>query len=171
MSTVTPRLLVRAVRPAEYEAVAALTIAGFAHGRDRPMTPEREALLLDTPGRAADGGLLVAELDGRFVGTTTILRAGSPYARQALPGEAELRLLTVDPQARGSGTGAALLAAGEELARGWGAVAMVLDTGPRNPSRRLYERTGYVRQPTREHLPAVSGGMLVVYRKEIHGAH
>ncbi len=89
------------VRPAferEWAEVAALTVAGF----DGPRRPDaaRLALLRDAAGRAASGTLLVAqdETSGALAGTASLLRAGTPYARLARPGEAELRLLASCPR-------------------------------------------------------------------------
>lgn len=165
--TVRTGLVVRAASPSEFDAVADLTVVGFADGRSVPPTTQRLALLRDTAGRATGGLLLVAELDGTLAGTATLLRHKSSYARQARRGEAELRLLAVLPAARGGGIGAALLGASAEIAESWGEEGLVLDTGPQNPSRRLYERLGFQRQLDREILPASSGGNLVVYRKAL----
>jgi GNAT superfamily N-acetyltransferase len=60
----------------------------------------------------------------------------------------EIKRMYVVPDARGRGTGRALLAALEELARDLGYGAVRLDTGARQPgARRMYERAGYMPVP------------------------
>ncbi|GAA2312195.1 GNAT family N-acetyltransferase [Streptomyces violaceusniger] len=143
---------VRTARAHEYERIAALTVEGFRSRNSAPR-PERLALLRDTPGRAAAGDLLVAvdEPGGTLIGTATLLRPGTAYARLALPDEAELRLLAVLPEHRGRGVGGALLAEGVERARSRGMRALVLDTGRDNVvSQRVYQRLGFARQYARE---------------------
>lgn len=161
-------LRIRTARPEEFELVAVVTEAGF----DGPRTPgpQRLSLLRDTPGRARDGLLLVASDDASqtLVGTASLLRAGTRYTRQAWPGEAELRLLAVLPQHRGRGVGHALLAEAIAQARGWGAEAVVLDTGARNQTaQRLYYRLGFRRAPEREDRVIAGAGRLAVFRYDL----
>ena len=60
----------------------------------------------------------------------------------------EIKRMYVVPDARGRGTGRALLAALEDLARDLGYAVARLDTGARQPgAQRLYERAGYVAVP------------------------
>ncbi|WP_084003217.1 GNAT family N-acetyltransferase [Agromyces aureus] len=149
---------IRAARPEEYPAVAALTDRAFAAGPygHLPVSAERRALVNAVAERAADGAVLVAveyEPDadpagdsGRLLGTVSLVRADSAQARLATGDEAELRLLGVAPEARGRGIGEALALAAQEEALTWGAPAVVLDTGTLNrTSQRLYERLGYER--------------------------
>ncbi|MGY0055855.1 GNAT family N-acetyltransferase [Streptomyces sp. LZ34] len=143
---------VRTARPDEYERVAALTVESFRTRNSAP-SPERLALLRDAGGRATAGHLLVAvdQRSGTPIGTASLLRAGTAYARLALPDEAELRLLAVLPEHRGRGVAGALLAEAIERVRGWGVRALVLDTGRDNlTSQRVYQRLGFVRQHDRE---------------------
>lgn len=150
---------VRVARTDEYDAVAELTEHGFATGPFGPTKdPDRLRLLRDSAGRAAAGDLLVATDGGELLGTASLLRPGSAYNRQAHADEAEVRLLTTAPQARGSGVGAALMVASIERARSWGVAALVLDTGARNvTSQRLYHRLGFERLVERESI----GGLVV----------
>jgi ribosomal protein S18 acetylase RimI-like enzyme len=143
---------VRIARPDEYERIADLTVQGFRSRNSAP-SPQRLDLMRDTAGRAAAGDLLVAtcESTGALIGTASVLRSDTAYARLALPDEAELRLLAVLPEYRGRGAGAALLTEGIERVRGWGVRALVLDTGRDNVySQRVYHRLGFVRQHARE---------------------
>ncbi|WP_395242549.1 GNAT family N-acetyltransferase [Agromyces sp. MMS24-K17] len=150
--TASPLVGVRAgIRPAradESPAVADLTERAFAAGAygHLAVSPERRAFVRDVAGRDASGTVLVAEVDGRLVGTVSLVRAGTPQARLATGDEAELRLLAVEPAVQGAGLGRRLALAAQEEAHAWGARAVVLDTGSRNTAaQRLYERLGYRR--------------------------
>ncbi|GAA1965595.1 GNAT family N-acetyltransferase [Agromyces allii] len=152
---------IRAARPEEYPAVAALTDRAFAAGPygHLPVSAERRALVNAVAERAADGAVLVAvetaseseseradAAGSRLLGTVSVVRAASPQSRLAVGDEAELRLLAVAPEARGRGLGEALALAAQEEALTWGSPAVVLDTGTLNhTSQRLYERLGYER--------------------------
>ena len=144
---------ISAVRPNEAAAEAHLIERAFAAGPygHLPKSAERLAFERDTAGRAASGTVLVARRDGRVVGTASVLRAITPYSRVAVPGEAEIRLLAVDPGLQGARLGEALMRASLERALEWGADALVLDTGARNTrAQALYERLGFARDPSRE---------------------
>jgi ribosomal protein S18 acetylase RimI-like enzyme len=160
---------VRAAAPHEFDRVADLVELGFRHGPygHFPVSAARTALVRDSAGRAAAGALLVAveehgavEEIGAVVpllGTASLLRAGEAGSRLAQPGEIELRLIAVDPAARGRGIGEALVRAALHVAAEMGAVAVVLDTGSLNlPAQRLYERIGFQRRHDR--VPTRLGG-------------
>jgi ribosomal protein S18 acetylase RimI-like enzyme len=168
-AAVSPAFTVRLARPDEYEAVGALTSLGFATGPYAHLarSPERIALEHDAGARAGDGGLLVAAEDGtgKLLGTATVTRAGNPISRQARDGEAELRLVAVDPAARGRGVAQALVQASIDLAAAWGAPALVLDTGPLNyTAQRNYLRAGFERVVARETATETGVGTPQVYR-------
>ncbi|MBT2248757.1 GNAT family N-acetyltransferase [Arthrobacter sp. BHU FT2] len=147
--------IIRAARESEYAEVGELTYRGFGHHLPGARQPDAERLnlLVDAQARAAAGDLLVAEdtATGQLVGTVTVLHHGSALARQAEPGEVEVRLLAVLPEARRRGLGWQLLDRASEIAVAQGAERIVLDTGVDNHgSQNLYERFGYVRRPDRE---------------------
>ncbi|SKA82897.1 Ribosomal protein S18 acetylase RimI [Agreia bicolorata] len=163
---------VRQAREDEYRATGELTTRGFTTGPYAHLHhgPERVAMHRDAGARANDGGLLVAVEEGTeaLLGTATVTRAHNPISRQARDGEAEMRLLAVDPAARGRGVAQALVQASIDLARSWGATALVLDTGPLNhTAQRNYLRAGFERVVAREggHEPGV--GIAQVYRYAI----
>jgi GNAT superfamily N-acetyltransferase len=89
----------------------------------------------------------VAERDGRTVGFTGVMHGLSyvydpPYAR--------LLSLVVEPEERGRGTGAALVAAVERWAREHGAGQLHLTAAlHRDGAHRFYERLGYERTGVR----------------------
>lgn len=96
--------------------------------------------------------LSVDELERPGVTVFVARTAGNAVGMVALVadkgGVAELKRMFVLPAARGTGTGAALLAALESHAREHGIAMIRLETGPRQPSAiRLYERSGYVLIP------------------------
>lgn len=170
---------IRTARADEHAAVGQLTVDSFAAGPYGATTdPDRLALLRDAAGRATAGELLVAvdpsvdpptgTLSATLVGTASLLRAGSSYARTARAGEAELRLLGVAATARGRGIGAALMHAAIARAAAWGMAALVVDTGPANlTAQRLYHRLGFERQPSREQGPLPGVGVLAVFRYDL----
>lgn len=163
---------IRSARTDEHDAVAALTERGFAAGPYGPSQDEaRLRLLRDAAGRAAAGDLLVAVDDGELLGTLSLLRHGTAYAQCAREDEVELRLLTVDPAARGRGVGAALVRESLVRSLAWGAAALVLDTGPQNlAAQRLYHRLGFARVPERETVVVGHGvGRLQVFRHDLVG--
>lgn len=145
---------IRPIREGESEAEAGVIVGAFAAGPygHLPKGSERAAFEADTAGRVADGAVLVAvDADGDLLGTASVLRAGTRYSRVARPGEAEVRLISVDPAAQGAGLGAALTRASLEAALGWGASALVLDTGARNlRAQALYGRLGFERDAERD---------------------
>ena len=107
------------VAPSEAAAEADLVERALAAGPygHLPKDAERRAFERDTAGRAASGAVLVARQVNRVVGTSSVLWAGAPYARVAAPGEAEIRLLAVDPEVQGAGLGEALTRASLNGAR------------------------------------------------------
>jgi len=158
---------ITAVLPYEWTAEAHVIERAFAAGPygHLPKGVERRAFERDTGGRAASGTVLVARRGGRVVGTASVLRAATPYARVAVPGEAELRLLAVDPDVQGARFGESLVRASLEAALAWGAGALVLDTGVHNlRAQALYERMGFERVPDRDASASTDDADAVVYR-------
>lgn len=100
--------------------------------------------------------LLTATEEGfpdRVLGVIVLPNPGSPLCLMAGDGEAEMRMLAVDPQGRGRGVGACLVQ--ECISRAVlppvSARRMVLWTQPTmHAAQRLYERMGFVRMPERD---------------------
>lgn len=83
--------------------------------------------------------LLVARLDGRIVGTLTLVVFPIPTGLRAW-----IEDVVVDEAARGSGVGAALTREAVQLARATGARTVDLTSRPsRAAANRLYERLGF----------------------------
>lgn len=173
-TTSTEPLIIRRARESEYADVGELTYRGFGHHLPAAPQPDSERLnlLVDAQARADAGTLLVAEdvQTGKLVGTITVLLHGSTLARQAEPGEAEVRLLAVLPEARRQGLGRLLLEHSVQLAARNGARGVVLDTGVDNlGSQELYRQFGFIRRPDREKPRPAPKVQLVVYTLDLAG--
>jgi ribosomal protein S18 acetylase RimI-like enzyme len=145
------------VRPArdEDEADAAGRVAETAYFSDGFSEEEYRPTLRDGRARARDATLLVAvDGDDRVVGTVTYVRAGERYAEVSRPGEAEFRMLGVDPSAQGRGVGQALVQACVDRARAEGCTALVMCTDVHmETAQGLYRRMGFQRAPDRDWVP------------------
>ncbi len=114
-----------------------------------------QAVLLDARSRAEQAELLVAvDEAGGVLGTVTYTRAGGELAEVSRPGEAEFRMLGVDPAAQGRGVGEALVLACVARARRDGASAVAICTMDlMQGAQRIYGRLGFVRDPERDWRP------------------
>lgn len=157
--TKTPRI--RACADADWTRTLGLVRAvflgeGFGNAERMDRFCRREVL-------EPSGTMLVAveHADGgeRVLGSVLLAHTGGPMCVLAQPGggggEAEFRLLAVDPAARGRGVGEALVR--ECIRRAalppWSAHTVVLDTQPTmHAAQRLYERLGFVRLPQRDKM-------------------
>ena len=101
----------------------------------RAVDPDGLRTLVTWPGNR----LLVARLDGRIVGTLTLVVFPIPTGLRAW-----IEDVVVDEAARGAGVGAALTQAAVGLARADGARTVDLTSRPsRAAAHRLYERLGF----------------------------
>jgi predicted N-acetyltransferase YhbS len=156
---------VRPARQDEHAAVGALTARvyedeGWAAGGYLDV-------LRDVAARARQADVLVALDDGRLVGAVTVATAGGPYAEQAGEGEAVLRMLVVDPAARGRGAGRALVQSCLDRARDAGCTAVLLSSQPAMASaHRIYAAAGFVRRPEGDWSPE-PGVDLQAYRLDL----
>ena len=156
-----PSLTVAEIRPDQYDAVAELTAAVYRG--EGYSSADYEPALRDVASRAASATVLVAEQEGRVVGAVTLATRGGEWAEQAVAGEAVIRMLVVAPQARGSGTGEALVRACLEAARADGCTLVRLSSQEdMTAAHRLYERLGFVRTPSFDWSP-VPGLQLRTY--------
>lgn len=146
---------VRAVRQEEYEGAGRVTARAYEEFV-RPGEDGWDAYLgrlADVAGRAGRTLVLVAVEDGRILGSATLelearVPGGEREAAPLPPGEAHLRMVGVDPEARGRGVGRLLVQACVERAREAGKSLLTLNTTPRMwAARRLYESMGFRRRP------------------------
>ncbi|TDB78163.1 GNAT family N-acetyltransferase [Micromonospora sp. KC721] len=163
-------LTVRPATPADYAAIARLTVAAYEADGQLKEEPGYAEVLADVATRAGAGVVLVAAdpVTGAVLGSVTFVLPGSPYAELSGPGEAEFRMLAVDPAAQGRGAGQALARACVDRAVALGCTAVVISirAGMAEAARRLYERIGFRRVPQRDWSP-VPGVRLLGLRLEL----
>jgi ribosomal protein S18 acetylase RimI-like enzyme len=148
--------VVRDAVPAEYDQIGAITLA--AYQSDGLISDDSEYVgeLTDAARRGTDAELITAvDADtGAVLGSVTFCLAGTGFAQIAQPGEAEFRMLSVAPAARGRGTGEALVQECLNRAKERGCTALVLLTRPQmRTAHRIYDRLGFVRTPERDWWP------------------
>lgn len=98
-------------------------------------------------------GRIIAALSGQkeLLGMVICCNDSNPYRQVASSSEAEMQLLAVATQMRGSGVGEKLCLAFERSARQQGYSSLVLSTQPQmNSAQKLYEKLGYRRNPSRD---------------------
>lgn len=153
MASVLAATAIRDAGPADFDAIRA--IAAAANEEFRPAMGEALyagyiANVLDLDRRAREATLLVAEQDGRIVGTITLYR---DINAEGIPvrfpdGTAGIRATAVSPAARGQGIGGELVSAALKRAHGSAAKAIALHTATcMSAAMRLYERHGFQRAP------------------------
>ncbi len=161
-TTLSP-MEIREVRPDEYERAGRVTALAYREFVPDDRSEEWEEYLeriADVEGRIDRTLVLVAVEAGRILGSATVELDGTlGDDDEFLPPEmASLRMLGVDPEARGKGVGRALVEACIERARESGKLVLVLRTTAAMASaRRLYESMGFRRDPARDlSFPAVT---------------
>ncbi len=163
-----PGPVFRRAAPAEAAAVGELTERSYrSDGHlDRSDGDWYAAQLRDAAGRIADAVVLVAAIDDEIVATVTLAGHGTPYAETARPGELEVRMLAVAPEARQRGLGESMMVEARRHAVAMGFSRIVLCTEPDvGAAHRLYRRLGYRRQPERDW--SVGGYDLMSYGCEV----
>ncbi|MCD0443264.1 GNAT family N-acetyltransferase [Glycomyces sp. A-F 0318] len=149
---------IRPVLPAEHAALGELTVRSYHDGGfligglDDPYTPH----LRDVAGRAAAARVLAAvDAGGALLGGVTLAFPGSALAELGGPGEAEIRMLAVDPAAHGRGVGSALAAACVEQARADPGIKRVVLCSQQSmrAAHRIYARLGFERAPELDWRP------------------
>jgi ribosomal protein S18 acetylase RimI-like enzyme len=154
--TSAPTVTVRTALPTEYARIGDLTVAAYTADGLLEDASEYVRELRDAASRATDADLLVAiaDTDGVVLGSVTYCPPGSLYAELAKPDEAEFRMLAVDPAARRLGIGEALVTACLNRARQQHYARVVISTRwNMRPAHRLYQRLGFVREPSRDWWP------------------
>ncbi|MEV7389900.1 MULTISPECIES: bifunctional helix-turn-helix transcriptional regulator/GNAT family N-acetyltransferase [unclassified Streptomyces] len=131
---------------ADYEGLVARIVADFAEDHD----PHLERVW-------------IAEWAGRPMGCVMCVRDDAP-------GTARLRLLLVEPEARGLGIGDRLVGAVIEFARGVGYRDLVLWTNDiLSAARRIYQRHGFVLSAEKPHRSFGNDLVGQDWRLDLHG--
>jgi ribosomal protein S18 acetylase RimI-like enzyme len=145
---------IREVRPEEYEEAGRITGLAYEEFAPQAASPNRDYLdrVADVAARAGHGLVLGAFEGGRPLGTVTLEleeRIPGGHARRPLAdGQANVRMLGVDPRARRRGVGRALMEACETEARRVGKRYLTLETtAAMVAAQRLYESMGFRRGP------------------------
>ncbi|MCK8677348.1 GNAT family N-acetyltransferase [Streptomyces lichenis] len=162
-------ITIRAVRPEEHTALGEVTARAYlADGLlEFGEADEYLVALRDVARRAAEAEVLVAVDDtGRVLGGVAL--AAGAGADLAGAGEAEIRMLAVDREARGRGAGEALVRACVDRARAVpGCRRVVLSSHlAMAAAQRLYRRVGFDRTPARDWAP-LPGVTLHTYGRDV----
>ncbi|BAC73023.1 MarR family transcriptional regulator [Streptomyces avermitilis] len=132
----------------DYEGLVARIVADFAQDHD----PHLERVW-------------IAEVDGRPAGCVMCVR-------DEAPGAARLRLLLVEPDARGLGIGDRLVSAVVEFARGAGYREVLLWTNDvLSAARHIYQRHGFVLLAEKPHRSFGADLVGQDWRLDLHEAH
>lgn len=149
----TAPIQIREARPEDDVAIGELLIESFVSTYARKMpevvvTERRKQELRAVAEKRAVAHVLVAEENGRVVGTVAVWPPGARGSEAWIEGAADLRHLAVHPQAQKRGVAAALLDAAEAWAWQVGALGICLHVrhGAIGVAR-LYEARGYERRP------------------------
>lgn len=152
--------VVRVAREDEYEAIGALTVAGYdADGHltlaDGTYDHGYADWLADAAARGRGDTLLVAAVGDDLLGTATWCPFGSASAQLALaPHQGEFRTLAVAPTGRGRGVGRALVEDCLRRARAAGLTEVLLcSLDEMHPAHRLYVALGFERRPDLDWSP------------------
>jgi ribosomal protein S18 acetylase RimI-like enzyme len=144
-------ITVRIASADEYARVGELTVAAYRALAVDHLFGGYDQRILDTATRAREADVLVAVLDGRVVGAVTYVGdSSSEWSEWTEPGEAQFRLLAVDPAAHGQGAGAALVRTCMERAAAAGSTIVIHTTPWMKIAQAMYERFGFVRRPDRD---------------------
>ena len=160
---------IREVEPDEYNAAGAVTALAYRdYAQDRTgWWDDYLDRIEDVAGRAARTLVLVARDGGAILGTVTLETDHriEPDRDPLPPGDAEIRMLGVDPAAQGRGIGRALMLACEDAARARGRRRSVLHTNEdMAAARHLYEDLGYAREAD---VVTPSGHVILRYAKTL----
>lgn len=162
-------ITIRDARPDDFRVIGRVTLAAYRESGQLATEIGYEPVLADVASRACAGTVLVAVDDrtGRPVGAVTIAPAGSRYAEISRDGEAELRMLAVDPAAQGRGIARLLVAECMRRVAALGCSALVICYRDFvAAAERLYTALGFTPVPERDWSP-VPGVNLRAMRIEL----
>jgi GNAT superfamily N-acetyltransferase len=162
-------LIIRDTRPEELDQVSLLLKDAYLQYQ-KNIPPEAFNPLLeniiDVRSRISEAELIVAELEGKIIGTVTLYL--HPGKEQPWPEDwAGIRLLGVHPAYRNLGIGRALM---EECIRRCKKVGIVTiglhTTEAMSVAKRMYERMGFIRVPEFDFHPQ-PGVVVMAYRLDL----
>jgi ribosomal protein S18 acetylase RimI-like enzyme len=159
-------IVVRAADASDFDEIARLTVAAYRADGQLEGEHGYEHVLADVATRAEHGELLVAvdESSGRPLGAVVFVLPGSRFAELSRAGEAEFRMLAVDPAAQRRGVARALVRACLDRAAALGCSALVISVRDfAEPAQRLYAAFGFTRWPEGDWSP-MDGVLLLALR-------
>ena len=144
-------MLVREATKDDFDDIARLTVAAY-RALDTWVGDDYATHLADVEGRAraVNTFVLVAEDEGRILGSVTLTIGGGPYFEwdPDVDGDCGFRMLAVDPAGQGRGVGPRLVDECLDRARAAGCRRMVIgSTEWMTTAHRMYERIGFRRAP------------------------
>jgi GNAT superfamily N-acetyltransferase len=150
----TGEVEIREAVSGEYEDTGRVTqraYTEYARPGD-PLWSDYFSMLADVAGRAAFATVLVAVAGKRIVGTATVeLDQTIGGSGDLEPGQANFRVLAVDPVARGCGVGRRLVEACIQVARRAGKeLATLHTTDQMAAAQRIYRSVGFQRDPSHD---------------------
>ena len=146
-------VVVREARPGDDAVVGEILVAGYLtrYAQKMPevvLTDRRKAELRDVASKRKEALVLVAELEGKVVGTVAVWAPGAAASEAWLREACDLRHLAIDPAVQGLGLSKPLLDEAERRARQMGAKYVCLHVRRGNKGvAKLYMDRGYVRAP------------------------
>jgi ribosomal protein S18 acetylase RimI-like enzyme len=165
---------IRRLRPEEFEEAGRVTALAYYEVADfdDPDWVRYLGEIADVAGRASHTIVLGAVDGGRVLGTATVEHDDQvvgdddpPFGQEM----ANLRMLGVDPAARGRGVGRALVEAAMSEVRRLGKRVFVLHTTQRmTVAQHMYQTLGFRPDPSREHV-FDNGFRLLAYRLDLEG--
>jgi len=163
--------VIRLAEPRELDLAADIIREGYAEYAEQMPQGRWERYLAsasDVRRRLDVAELVVAEYEGRLVGTITFYANGPSSSGEGWPSDwVGLRLLAVAPSTRGLGIGRALMEWCVDRARSIGASAIALHTTEMMAiARAMYERMGFVRVAEYDFNPS-SGRTAMAYRLDL----
>lgn len=145
---------IRHARDDELDIVASLIVDAYAEFA-ASMSPDAWSMfaqdIANVHGRLSNGEIVVAEIDGRIVGTVTVFRDW----RGAQPDTMALRMLAVPPNERHNGVGRSLMNWAIDEARNSGKQRVILTAMQvMEGLRDMVDRMDFKRAPELDHEPA-----------------
>ena len=140
-------IAIRDALPEEHDAAIALVLAGYAEFGSDALWEGLEDDIANVV-KSEDTDILLAQLDGRLLGTIAMYPDGRSYWDRIPSDWACLRTLAVLPEARGRGVGRALMNECVRRARSLGRSRLLLHTMPfMKAAISLHESLGFRRAP------------------------